>query len=80
MLGEMQDWPLLTWRLIDHAAQAHGDREIVTATVEGAIHRYTWSDARLRSKQLAAALVELGVEVGDRVGTLAWNGYRHYEI
>lgn len=79
MLGEMQDWPLLTWRLIDHAAQAHGDREIVTATVEGAIHRYTWSDARLRSKQLAAALVALGVEVGDRVGTLAWNTHRHLE-
>lgn len=79
MLGKMQDWPLLIWRLIDHAAVAHGRREIVTQTVEGERHRYTWAEAHHRSKQLAEALVGLGVQTGDRVATLAWNTYRHLE-
>lgn len=79
MLGKMQDWPLLIWRLIDHAATAHGRREIVTQTVEGIRHRYTWKDVRHRSKQLAQALSSLGVQTGDRVGTLAWNTHRHLE-
>lgn len=79
MFGKMQDWPLLIWRLIDHAAAAHGRREIVTQTVEGGRHRYTWTEARHRSKQLAEALAGLGVRTGDRVGTLAWNTYRHLE-
>lgn len=79
MLGKMQDWPLLVWRLIDHAAAAHGRREIVTQTVEGDRHRYTWADVRHRSRQLAEALAGLGVGRGDRVGTLAWNTHRHLE-
>jgi len=79
MLGKMQDWPLLIWRLIEHAAIAHGRQEIVTATVEGERHRYTWADARHRSKQLAEALTRLGVRPGERVGTLAWNTHRHLE-
>lgn len=77
--GRMQDWPLLVWRLIDHAAIAHGNREIVTATVEGPIHRYTWAGAHLRSKKVAQALTRLGVRQGDRVATLAWNTHRHVE-
>lgn len=79
MLGRMQDWPLLVWKLVDHAALSHGEREIVTASVEGGIHRYTWSDAHRRAKQLAQALTRLGIGEGERVGTLAWNTYRHVE-
>ena len=48
--------------------------------VEGDIHRYTYSDAELRARKLAQALARLGCAPGDRVGTLAWNGYRHFEI
>jgi fatty-acyl-CoA synthase len=80
MLGLMQDRPLLIQQLIDHAALNHGDTEIVSRRVEGDIHRYTYRDARTRAKQVAEALVELGIEHGDRVGTLAWNGYRHFEL
>jgi acyl-CoA synthetase (AMP-forming)/AMP-acid ligase II len=79
MLGKMQDWPLLVSKLIDHAAIAHGRREIVTNTVEGGIHRYTWADAQQRSKKLARALERLGLKQGDRVATLAWNTHRHLE-
>lgn len=79
MLGLMQDRPLLIASLIDFAAQYHGDVEIVSRSVEGPIHRYTYSDANHRAKQLAQALGALGITLGDRVGTLAWNGYRHLE-
>ncbi len=74
------DMPLLISSLIVHADRHHGDTEIVTRTVEGPIHRYTYRDAHLRSRQLAGALEKLGVKHGDRIGTLAWNTHRHFEI
>jgi acyl-CoA synthetase (AMP-forming)/AMP-acid ligase II len=80
MFGLMQDRPLLIHQLIDHAAQNHGDTEIVSRTVEGGIHRYTYKDARVRAKKVAEALLALGIRPGDRIGTLAWNGYRHFEL
>jgi acyl-CoA synthetase (AMP-forming)/AMP-acid ligase II len=80
MLGLMQDRPLLIQQLIDHAAQNHGDTEIVSRTLEGGIHRYTYRDAHRRSKKVAEALLGLGIKPGDRIGTLAWNGYRHFEL
>ncbi len=80
MLGLMQDRPLLISQLIDFAADYHGDTEIVSRTVEGPIHRYTYKDAHKRAKQMAEALTGLGIKPGDRIGTLAWNGYRHFEL
>lgn len=80
MLGLMQDSPLLISSLLEYAAQYHGEREIVSRTIEGPIHRYTYREALARSKRLANALLKLGVEPGDRVATLAWNGYRHFEL
>ena len=80
MLGLMMNWPLMISSLIRHADRYHGDTEIVSRTVEGPIHRYTYRDAARRARRLARALVRLGVRAGDRVGTLAWNGYRHFEL
>lgn len=80
MLGLMQDRPLLISSLIEFAALNHPDEEIVSRTVEGPIHRYTYKDCAIRSRQLAKALEKLGVEQGDRISTVAWNGYRHVEI
>src|SRR5919199_345032 len=80
MLGLMMERPLLISMLIEHAAQYHPDGEIVTRTVEGPIHRYTYMEARRRAKQVANALKRLGIRPGDRVATLAWNGYRHFEL
>ena len=45
MRGLMMDTPLLVSSLIDHAATVFGEREIVTRTVEGPVHRYTWAEA-----------------------------------
>ena len=80
MLGLMQNQPLLQSSLIEFAAANHGDTEIVSRRVEGDIHRYTWADAARRARQLAHALDGLGLTTDARVGTLAWNGYRHLEL
>ncbi len=80
MRGLMMDDPLLISSLIEYAGRYHGDAEIVSRTVEGPIHRYTYSDALARSKKVANALVGLGVERGDRIATVAWNGHRHFEL
>ena len=80
MLGLMQNHPLLISSLIDFAARHHGDGQIVSRRVEGDIHRYTWKDVQQRAKQVANALNAEGLNAGDRVGTLAWNGYRHLEL
>ena len=79
MRGLMMETPLLVSSIIRHAAVNHGDTEIVSQTADGTRHRYTYADAYSRSGQLANALVSLGVTAGDTVGTLAWNGYRHFE-
>ena len=80
MLGLMQSQPLLISGLIDIAERHHGDAEIVSRRVEGDIHRYTYSDSAKRSRQEANALDSLKLGFSDRVATLAWNGYRHFEL
>ena len=80
MLGTMMDVPLLLSSILRHAEAYHGDGEVVSATVEGGLHRYTYGELSKRSRNLANALARLGLNSGDRVGTLAWNGYRHLEL
>ncbi len=80
MLGLMSERPLLISSIIRHAATYHGAIEIVSRTVEGPLHRYTYAAAERRSKQLAKVLLRLGIEPGDRVATLAWNTFRHFEL
>jgi fatty-acyl-CoA synthase len=72
--------PLLISSFLRHAARYHGDVEIVSRRIEGDIHRYNYREFAKRARKLANALDALGVEEGDRVATLAWNGYRHMEI
>ena len=80
MQGLMSERPLLVSAIIKHAAIYHRDTEIVSRTVEGPIHRYTYGAAERRIKQLARTLVGLGIRPGDRVATLAWNTFRHFEL
>ncbi|GAO70401.1 MULTISPECIES: 3-(methylthio)propionyl-CoA ligase [Comamonas] len=80
MLGLMQSQPLLISSLIEFAARNHADGEIVSRRVEGDIHRYTYKDLAARSRQLANKLDAMGLVQGERVASLAWNGYRHMEM
>lgn len=76
----MQDQPLLVSSLIEYAAKYHGTREIVSRTVQGPIHRYTYADAAKRAAKAANALQKMGVKPGDRIATMAWNTFRHFEL
>ena len=80
MLGQMQSQPLLISSLIVHAERHHPTGEIVSRRVEGDIHRTHWAEVARRSRQVANALDGLQLSFGDRVATLAWNGYRHLEL
>ena len=80
MLGMMMDQPLLISSLIEHAARFHGDTEIVSREADRSVFRYTYAAAAVRAKQIAKAIARLGTEPGDRVGTLAWNSHRHFEL
>ena len=78
--GHIQDKPLLIAEFIKYASEHYGSREIVSRIIEdGSIHRYTYRDAHKRSRQLAKALLGLGIKPGDRVATMAWNTFRHFE-
>ena len=80
MRSTMMDAPPTVPALLRYAATYHGATEIVSRTVEGPIHRTTYAQTWQRCGRLASALVGLGLQAADRVGTLAWNGYRHLEI
>ena len=80
MLGLMQDHPLSISSFIEFAARNHGDAEIVSRRVEGDIHRTTYGQAALRVRKVAQALDRLDIGFSERIATLAWNGYRHFEL
>ena len=78
--GLMMEQPLLISDIIRYAAETHPDAEVVSAAVEGGIHRTTYKESLARISQLAHGLRAQGIGPGDRVATLAWNGYRHFEL
>ena len=80
MLALMMDRALSLPSILEYAARYHGGREVVSRSVEGGFHRYTYADALGRAKQMAKALLDLGVKPGDRVATLAWSTHRHFEL
>jgi fatty-acyl-CoA synthase len=79
MLGLMQNWPLTVDRILDHAREWHGDREIVGRSVEGPIVRTTYADIHERAHRISSALLALGVRPGERIATMAVNSARHME-
>ena len=80
MHGLMMDTPLLISSIAEHAEKFHGDREIVSVTMDNPRHRYTVRESVQRARKVASALDRLGLEQGDRVATIAWNDYRHLEV
>jgi len=80
MHGLMMDMPLLLSDLIRQADRHHGATEIASKTVEGGFHRYTYREAHARARRLANALKRLKIGMHQRVATLAWNGFRHFEV
>ena len=79
MLGLMQNQPLLVSSILRYAARHHGTSEVVSV-LDNAIHRTNYAETERRARRLARVLQALGVQFGDRVGTLAWNTHRHFEL
>jgi fatty-acyl-CoA synthase len=79
MNGLMMDDSLSIASIIRHAEQVNGGTEIVSVTRDNPRHRYTFREAFARARQLANGIADWGLEQGDRIGTLAWNDYRHFE-
>ena len=79
MLGRMQDWPLLMHKVIDFAAVQFPEQQVASRTVEGPMHYTNYRGVRQRALKVAKRLERDGIKLGDRVATLAWNGYRHLE-
>ena len=74
----MMDYPLLVHQFLERTSIYLPNKEIITREGDG-VHRYTYADLMKRSSRLSHALAGLGVGAGDRVGTFAWNHYRHLE-
>ncbi len=79
MFGRMQEWPLLMHKIVDFAAIQFPNQEVASRMVEGPMHRTTYAEIRERTLKVAKRLERDGIKLGDRVATLAWNGYRHLE-
>ena len=80
MQGLMQHHPLMISGVIEFAATYHADTEVVSRRVEGDIHRSNYAEVNRRAKRIANALDAMNIPQSARVGTLAWNGYRHFEL
>jgi 3-(methylthio)propionyl---CoA ligase len=80
MQAEIMSMPLNVSSILRHAETVYGRNEIVSRLPQGGLLRYTYADAAARARRLANALVRLGIQPQDRVGTLAWNTHRHYEL
>ena len=80
MDGMMMHRPLRIADILTFAQDTHKAAGLISATVEGGMHRESWPEMAARSRKLARALQALGVGLGDRIATLAWNGYRHMEL
>lgn len=79
MTDHMMKQPTVITDLLEYAGAYHGDKKIISKMTDGYYHRYSYKDALCRSKKLAKALIQAGIKKGDRVATLAWNTYRHFE-
>ena len=80
MYGLMMDTQLTITSIMQHADRHHPGSTIVSVTHDNPRHRYTYADAFRRTRKLANALVAHGIQPGDRIATLAWNDYRHFEL
>lgn len=79
MHGQMMFQPLLISSFIEHAARYHGDTAIISKNTDGTITKTDWTHVAENSKRFANALHSLGLNVSDRVATIAWNNHRHLE-
>ena len=79
MNGNMMGWELTISQAISHAEKYNFDGKLISRELDGSIQKTTYGETIKRSKKLANALKRLGVNVHERVATIAWNNSRHFE-
>ena len=80
MNGLMMNTQLTLTPLLERAGRLFGGKEIASKLEDGGMHRYSYADFHGRVHRLAHVLESLGVQRGDRIGTLCWNSHRHLEL
>ncbi len=76
----MMNMPLRISSILEFAKTSYPEVEIISKMSSGEIHRTNYSNISTRSKKMANALLGLKVSLGDRVATIAWNSFRHFEL
>lgn len=79
MHSTMMDDSLNLNQILRRAETLHSEVSITSRKPSGELHEYRYGDMAKRAKQLARALINAGLEPGDRVATLMWNHYAHLE-
>lgn len=80
MQGMMMNFNLSIAAIMRHTLTVAAQTEIVSLFNDGRVHRYTYTQAFSRARRLANALNALDCPEDARVGTLAWNDHRHFEL
>jgi fatty-acyl-CoA synthase len=80
MQGLMQDWPLTLDKVLDFAALTHSKRAVVSRSPHGEIVRTDYGAVHSQAHRVSRALIESGICLGDRIGTLAWNTAEHLAL
>lgn len=78
--GLMMDYPLTLDHIVEHANRMSPNKKVKTMLPDGSMHEYTYADFYKRVNKLGNVLESLDVDVGDRVGTFAWNNFQHLEF
>lgn len=78
--GKMMHQQMTVGSMITHAGKYHGDTEVVSVETDGGIRRSNWRTIDVNARRLASALGKIGIQLGDRCATIAWNNIRHLEI
>jgi acyl-CoA synthetase (AMP-forming)/AMP-acid ligase II len=76
----MQSYSLTVDKFLDHASVWFGESGVTQAVPGEPDRRVSYAEIRPRANRLSGALLALGLEFGDRVGTLAWNTLHHLEL
>jgi fatty-acyl-CoA synthase len=75
----MMPVPLSLNHLLERAGRLFASNEIVSRLPDKSLRRHSYGTFYERTRQLGQALLDLGLQPGDRVATLSWNHHAHLE-
>jgi fatty-acyl-CoA synthase len=74
----MMNVPFRVTSMLEHAERYFAKKEVTSRTMSG-IRKFSYREIGERTRRLSSSLKRLGVQKGERIGTLAWNHHRHLE-